>query len=53
MVQSVYTQGALPRKHPVSPVGLSIGGRVIWSRTGLSVAVCNLLASLAGIGSEG
>ena len=52
MTPSVYTRGALPRKHSVAPVGLSIGGRVIYQRTGWSTSLCNAVAALAGIGTE-
>jgi hypothetical protein len=49
---NTYTTAGTLRNQQL-PHGLSAGGKMIWTRTGLSVAVCNLLASLAGIGSEG
>lgn len=48
-----YTNAALLRNRYVAmPTGLSAGGKVIWTRTGFSVAVCNAWASLLGIGGE-
>jgi len=48
-----YTNAALFRNHLVVPAGLSAGGKLIWIRTGFSVAVCNAWATMLGIGREG
>ncbi len=49
-----YTKAGSNRNNQTAPTpsGLTLGGREIWRRTRREVATCNVLATLAGLGSE-
>ena len=52
METNIYNVAGVSRKHSVEPVGLSVGGRVVYRRTRWSPALGNTLAALAGIGPQ-